>query len=152
MSVWSIAYCLARPICPPNSPNNLGTWLTCQRKNFLGWRKLKMDGDTLSSGAGIFKQSVGVRNRVGIGLSYRPAWLHSLAELVSWNWFLGSLNVLKFWLCALKWWRKYSRGGPNSCATAPPQGNIDYNSKISVFAVGFTHTRMCMNINNLHFT
>jgi hypothetical protein len=27
----------------------------------------------------IFKQSIGARNRVGIGLSYRPARLHSLA-------------------------------------------------------------------------
>jgi hypothetical protein len=31
--------------------------------------------------AGIFKQSMGARNRVGIGLSYRPARLHSLADL-----------------------------------------------------------------------
>ncbi len=42
--------------------------------------------------AGIFKQSMGARNRVGIGLSYRPAKLHSLAELVPWN-RLGSLKV-----------------------------------------------------------
>ncbi len=42
---------------------------------------------------GIFKQSVGARNRVGIGLSYRPARLHSLTELVPWNRFLGSLKV-----------------------------------------------------------
>ncbi len=46
--------------------------------------------------AGIFKQSLGARNRVGIGLSYRPARLHSLAELVAWTQFLGSLKVLKF--------------------------------------------------------
>jgi hypothetical protein len=32
------------------------------------------------SGAGIFKHSMGARNRVGIGLSYRPARLHRLAE------------------------------------------------------------------------
>jgi hypothetical protein len=31
--------------------------------------------------AGVFKPSMGARNRVGIGLSYRPARLHSLAEL-----------------------------------------------------------------------
>ncbi len=43
--------------------------------------------------AGIFKQSMGARNRVGIGLSYRPAMLHSLAELVPWNRFLASLKV-----------------------------------------------------------
>jgi hypothetical protein len=45
------------------------------------------------SSAGIFKQSMGARNRVGIRLSYRPARLHSLAELVPWNRFLGSLKV-----------------------------------------------------------
>ncbi len=33
--------------------------------------------------AGIFKQSMGARNRVGIGLSYRPASLNRLALLVS---------------------------------------------------------------------
>jgi hypothetical protein len=32
--------------------------------------------------AGIFKQSMGVRNREGIGLSYRPAGIHRLAELI----------------------------------------------------------------------
>ncbi len=37
-------------------------------------------------------------NRVVIWLSYRPARLHSLAELVPWNRFLGSLKVLKFGL------------------------------------------------------
>ncbi len=36
------------------------------------------------------------RNPVGIGLSYRPARLHSLAELVPWNRFLCSLKVYKF--------------------------------------------------------
>ncbi len=35
----------------------------------------------------------GARNRAGIGLSYRPARLHSLAELVPLNRFLGSLKV-----------------------------------------------------------
>jgi hypothetical protein len=43
--------------------------------------------------AGIFKQSMGARNRVGIGLSYRPARLHRLAEFIPWNQFLGSINV-----------------------------------------------------------
>jgi hypothetical protein len=33
-----------------------------------------------NSCAGIFKQSMGARNRVGIGLTYPPAGLHSLAE------------------------------------------------------------------------
>ena len=43
--------------------------------------------------AGIFKQSMVVRNRVGIELSYRPARLHRLAKLIPWNRFLGSLKV-----------------------------------------------------------
>jgi hypothetical protein len=42
---------------------------------------------------GIFKQSMGARNRVGIGLSYRPAMLHSLAALIPCDQFLGSLKV-----------------------------------------------------------
>ncbi len=44
--------------------------------------------------AGIFKQSMGANNRVGIGLLYRPARLHRLAELILWNRFLCSLKVL----------------------------------------------------------
>jgi hypothetical protein len=43
--------------------------------------------------AGVFKHSVGTRNPVGIGLSYQPAKLHSLAELVPWNRFLGFFKV-----------------------------------------------------------
>ncbi len=43
--------------------------------------------------AGIFKQSMGARNRVGIGLSYRPARLHLLTEMSPWNRFWGSLKV-----------------------------------------------------------
>jgi hypothetical protein len=42
---------------------------------------------------GIFKQSMGARNRAGKGLSYRPARLHSLEELVSWNRFVRSLSL-----------------------------------------------------------
>ncbi len=40
---------------------------------------------------------MGARNRVGKGLSYRPARLHRLAELISWNqsipWVLKSLKI-----------------------------------------------------------
>jgi hypothetical protein len=43
--------------------------------------------------AGIFKQSLGARNRLGIGLPYQPTRLHILAELVTWNRFLRSLKV-----------------------------------------------------------
>jgi hypothetical protein len=45
------------------------------------------------TGAGIFKQSMEARNQGGIGLSYRPARLHRLAEFIPWNRFLGSINV-----------------------------------------------------------
>jgi hypothetical protein len=59
--------------------------------------KLKDECESESSkkvtSARIFKQFMGARNRVGIGLSYRTARLHSLSELVPWNRFLGSLNV-----------------------------------------------------------
>ncbi len=48
---------------------------------------------SLNFRAGIFKQSMGARNRVGIGLSYLPARLHRLAEFIHWNRFLGSINV-----------------------------------------------------------
>ncbi len=48
--------------------------------------------------AGIFKQSTGARNRVGIELSNRPARLHRLAEFVPWNRFLCSINVYKYGL------------------------------------------------------
>jgi hypothetical protein len=42
------------------------------------------------SNAGIIEQSMGARNQVGIGLSYRPARLHRLAESIPWNGLLGS--------------------------------------------------------------
>jgi hypothetical protein len=53
--------------------------------------------------AGILKQSMGTRNLVGIGLSYRPARLHRLAEFIPWNRFLGSINIFKYGL----WWQSY---------------------------------------------
>jgi hypothetical protein len=44
--------------------------------------------------AGILGQSMGARNRVGIGLSYRTARLHRLAEtLESIPWLLKSLKI-----------------------------------------------------------
>jgi hypothetical protein len=52
-----------------------------------------------ASRAGIFKKSMGARHREGIGLSYRPAILHRMAELMPWNRFLGLINVLKCGLC-----------------------------------------------------
>ncbi len=53
-----------------------------------GWPLLK-----LRQRAGIFKQSMGARNRVGIEISYRPTRLHRLAEFIPWHRFLGSINV-----------------------------------------------------------
>ncbi len=53
-------------------------------------RRVQGMGGRIAS-AGIFKQSKGARNRVGIGFSYRAARLvrlHSLAELVPSNRFL----------------------------------------------------------------
>ncbi len=38
---------------------------------------------------------MGAKNRVRIGLSYRPARLHRLAEAIPWNRFLGSVKVLQ---------------------------------------------------------
>jgi hypothetical protein len=58
--------------------------------------KLGLTGPTTrckATSAGIFKQSMGSWNRVGIVLPYRPARLHSLAELVPWNRFLGFLKI-----------------------------------------------------------
>jgi hypothetical protein len=43
---------------------------------------------------GILEQSIGARNRVGIGMSYRPARLHRVAESIPWNRFLGSKNTV----------------------------------------------------------
>jgi hypothetical protein len=53
-------------------------------------------GIGLSYRAGILEHSTGTRNRLGKGLPYRPARLHRLAELISWNRFLCSLKVLKY--------------------------------------------------------
>jgi hypothetical protein len=43
--------------------------------------------------AGILEQSMEAKNRIGKGFSYRPAWLHRLAESIPWNRFLGALKV-----------------------------------------------------------
>jgi hypothetical protein len=45
--------------------------------------------------AGILEQSMGARNRVGIGLSYWPARLHRLEESIPWNRF-DSWSTKKF--------------------------------------------------------
>jgi hypothetical protein len=38
---------------------------------------------------------MGARHRVGIGLLYRPARLHRLAEFIPWNRFRGPIHVQK---------------------------------------------------------
>ncbi len=48
----------------------------------LAWLQARRQETEDVSCAGIFKQSMGDGNRVGIGLSYRPARLHSLPEVV----------------------------------------------------------------------
>ena len=68
-----------------------------QITKFLGrFERGELEQGHLHISAGIFKQSMGARNRVGIALSYWPARLHRLAELIPWNRFLGSLKVYKF--------------------------------------------------------
>jgi hypothetical protein len=52
-------------------------------KQYMGVRNRV--GIGMSYCAGIFKQSMGARNQVGIGLSYRHARLHTAWR----NWFLG---------------------------------------------------------------
>jgi hypothetical protein len=47
---------------------------------------------SIQCSAGIFITIYGGYNRVGIGLSYRPARLHRLAESIPLNRFLGSLK------------------------------------------------------------
>jgi hypothetical protein len=51
--------------------------------------------------AGIFKKSMGARNRGGIGLPYRPARLHRLAELIPWNQFLEKYGLRKKNMCTV---------------------------------------------------
>jgi hypothetical protein len=50
-------------------------------------------GIGLSYRAGIFKESMGARHRGGRGLSYRPAMLQRLAEFIPRNQFRGPINL-----------------------------------------------------------
>jgi hypothetical protein len=76
----SASLCPGGPVKQPNS-NSVHSPLDCSE---------------VQHRAGIFKQSMGTRNRVGIGLLYRLARLHRLAESIPRNRFLGSLNVYKY--------------------------------------------------------
>ncbi len=67
-----------------------------QREENKPRRKINGDVVTFDHGSAViefFKQSREARNRVGIGLSYQPASLNRLAELIPWSRFLGSLKV-----------------------------------------------------------
>ncbi len=59
----------------------------------------------LDYSAGIFNNLWGARNRVGIGLSYRPDRPHMLAELIPWNWFLYYLKCKNSGSIAVLWIR-----------------------------------------------
>ncbi len=60
---------------------------------------------------------MGARNRAGIGLPYRPARLHMLAELIPWSRFLGgSLKVSNFGLWPIKIVTCSSRNGASRIA------------------------------------
>jgi hypothetical protein len=98
---------------PPFGPIEGHKWLS----RFLAHESLRRTGlhfylsakssfylPAFEIGAGIFKESMGARNRGGNGSSYRPAGLHRLAEFIPWNRFLGSINVSKYccsWLSTL---------------------------------------------------
>jgi hypothetical protein len=61
--------------------------LQARDSSFVGFAGGSYAGNRIMdfNSAGIFKQSMVARNRVGIGLSYRPARVHRLAELIPWN-------------------------------------------------------------------
>jgi hypothetical protein len=108
--------------------------------------------------AGILEQSMGARNWVGIGLSYRAARLHRLAEWVPWNRFLSSLKVKKYclsekyrlWLPVTKWSLAISRAstgrnaspGQASSAEVTLQGSPNSSLGRCLFLSGFIHKEM----------
>ncbi len=64
------------------------------------WFQLAADGGRATRSADCplnlswnFKKSMGARHRGGIGLSYRPARLHRLAEFIPLNQFRGPINI-----------------------------------------------------------
>jgi hypothetical protein len=52
---------------------------------------------------------MGARHQEGIGLSYRPARLHRLAEFIPWYQFRGPINIQKYGL----WLQSTTLNGPN---------------------------------------
>jgi hypothetical protein len=66
-----------------------------QNSVFMLIQHFDSDSASLFSQCWNFKQSMGTRNRVGIGLSYRPARLHSPGRIGSLESILGLLKSLK---------------------------------------------------------
>jgi hypothetical protein len=69
-------------------------WVLCKLCILLTYSQNVRTRPSLSTW--YFRTICGARNRVGIGLSYRPARLHRLSKSIPWNRFLGSLKVLKY--------------------------------------------------------
>jgi hypothetical protein len=65
-----------------------------QRRPYLQYTPFRLA--SCMSRTGILEQSMGSRNRVGTGLSYRPARLYRLAGSIPRNRFLGSIKILKY--------------------------------------------------------
>jgi hypothetical protein len=91
-SNWNHSYTVLRYIGAYSSVEPIVTTLRAvsKKNSVLHVPQLQRSKQT---GAGIFKKSMGARHREGIGLSYRPARLHRLAEFIPRNRFLGSINV-----------------------------------------------------------
>jgi hypothetical protein len=81
--------------------------------------------------AGIFKKSMGARNREGIGLSYRPARLHRLAEFIPWNQIRGPINIKKYGL-----WIEGRMQGRD--ITLTPRLRLEYGTTFSSFSCNAT--------------
>ncbi len=73
--------------------NNLTKWFVCTSKVDFSDTVIDIFGCRVLFCAEILEQFMGARNRVGIGLLYRPARLNRLAESIPWNRFLDSLKV-----------------------------------------------------------
>jgi hypothetical protein len=71
----------------------LGGWMEHIMLVFFNFKGVQVDSAAYVACAGILEQAMGARNRTGIGLSYRPARLHRMAESISWNRFLVSIKV-----------------------------------------------------------
>ncbi len=66
---------------------------TVRRRSLLMYSIFYERNVPIRTRAGVLEQSMGARIRIGIGLSHRPARLHSISESMPWNKFLGSLKV-----------------------------------------------------------